>query len=117
MFQNDELKESLIEFFGVEPELQPEDEREFFEAPYFIKRVDELEIHFSYSTNHRDLRVSLFQVGCPDSVLELAVPDVYSVTFKKYRQRQWLRAVSETRGVTAIAIHPTISIRSEAKSS
>jgi hypothetical protein len=49
----------LIEFFGVLPEPQFEDEREFFAAPLFQKHVGELTILFSVSAHFRDLRITL----------------------------------------------------------
>lgn len=45
----------LIEFFGVKPELESEEEREFFAAPLFIKVVDGLELRISISAHFDDV--------------------------------------------------------------
>lgn len=103
---------ALISFFGCAPEPQSQDEREFFAAPFFIKKVDGLELQFSVSAHFRDMRVSLLRDGLANSLLELVVPDVVSVVVERDTPNQRLRITSETHGVTEITVDPAITIRS-----
>ena len=107
-----EIDESaLIDFFGCAPEPQSQDEREFFAAPFFIKRVDGVELRFSVSAHFRDVRISLFRDECADGLLELVVPDVISVVVERDIQDQRLQITSATRGITEMTVNPTITIR------
>jgi hypothetical protein len=111
MIEVDEV--ALIEFFGVAPELQSRDEREFFAAPMFVKRADGLELRVSISGQCRDVRLDLRRVGQDTAVMDLVVPTVRSVGIERCAGRQWLRIVSETHGVVELAVEPTILIRSD----
>lgn len=107
-----EINESdLIDFFGVAPEPEPQDEREFFAAPLFIKRVGDLELSVSISAHVRDLRLDLRKVGQEAMVLELVVPGIRAVAIERLGGRQLLRVTSEARGIVELAVEPTISIR------
>lgn len=108
MIEVDEV--ALIEFFGVAPEPQDEDEREFFAAPLFRKRVDGLELRFSVSANFGDLRLDLRRIGHDAVLLALVVPGIRAVRVERWRNRQVLRATSETHGVVELTIEPTIEI-------
>lgn len=106
-----EIHESdLIEFFGVSPEPEPQDEREFFAAPLFIKRVDGLELRVSISAHFSDLRLDLRKVGQEAMVLELVVPGIRAVTIERSGGRQMLRVTSEAHGIVELAVDPTIEI-------
>jgi hypothetical protein len=104
----DEL--ALIEFFGVSPEPRSKEEREFFAAPLFIKRFAGIDLEFSISGHLRDLRLVLRQEGSNAPLLELVVPDVFTVRIDRNTPRPWLRVSSETRGVTLIAVEPAIRV-------
>ena len=103
---------ALILFFGCAPEPQSQDEREFFAAPFFIKRVDGLELWFSVSAHFRDMRLTLLRDGCPTRVVELVVPEVRAVVVERDSKSERLRITSETHGVTEITVDPAITIRS-----
>lgn len=109
MIEVDEV--ALIEFFGVAPEPQSQDEREFFAAPLFIRRVDGLELQVSISANFCDLRLDLRKVGQDTAVLNLVVPRIHAVGIERWGSRQLLRATSETHGVVELAVEPTIEIK------
>ncbi|MCC6669571.1 MAG: hypothetical protein IT458_00805 [Planctomycetes bacterium] len=102
---------ALIEFFGVAPEPQSQDEREFFAALLFIKRVDGLELRVSISAHFCDLRFDLRRVGQDVAVLNLVVPRVRSVGIERSASRQWLRAASTTHGVVELTVEPSIEIK------
>ena len=107
-----EIDESdLIDFFGVAPEAEPQEEREFFAAPHFIKRVDDLELSISISSHFRDLRLDLRKVGQEALVLELVVPEISAVATERFDGREILRVTSELRGVVELSVRPTIEIR------
>lgn len=102
---------ALIDFFGVAPELQSQDEREFFAAPLFIKRVDGLELRVSISAHFCDLRIDLRRVGQDAAVLDLVVPRIRAVSIERWGSRQLLRATSDTHGVVALTVEPTIEVK------
>lgn len=107
-----EIHESdLIGFFGVSPQPEPQDEREFFGTPLFIKRVDGLELRVSISAHFCDLRLDLRKVGQEDMVFELVVPGVRSVAIERFGGRQVLRVMSESHGLVELAVEPTIEVR------
>ncbi len=103
---------ALMEFFGVAPEPQSQEEREFFAAPMFVKRADGLELRVSISRQFCDLRLDLRKVGQATAMLDLVVPRVRSVGIERCAGRQWLRVASETHGVVELAVEPTILIKS-----
>ena len=109
MIEVDEV--ALIEFFGVAPEPQSQDEREFFAAPLFIKRVDGLELRVSISAHFCDLRLDLRRVGQKIAVLNLVVPRGRSVVIERSAGRQLLRVASATHGVVELTVEPTIEIK------
>ena len=115
MIEVDEV--ALIEFFGVAPEPQSQEESEFFAAPLFIKRVAGLELQVSISAHFRELRVTMRQPDCDPPVLELVVPNIVSVSIDRDTPRPWLRVTSETHGVTWIAVEPTITVKAIHKES
>lgn len=102
---------SLILFFGVAPQPEPEEEREFFAAPSFVKRVGDLELEFSVSAHFADMRITLQRDGWSDPVLELVFPDVVRVVVDRDAAPPILRVTSETRGIAEIMVEPAIAIR------
>ncbi len=102
----------LISFFGVMPEPQPEEEREFFAAPQFIKSAGGITMTFSASANHDDLFLDLALAGSQDHLLEYRLKDVESVVIESDRDgRLWLRARSRSAEHVAISVAPSILVR------
>lgn len=102
---------AMVEFFGVAPEPQSQDEREFLAAPLFINSVGGLELRVSISVHFCDLRFDLRRVGQDIAVLSLVVPRVRSVGIERSAGRQWLRVASETHGVVELTVEPSIEIK------
>jgi hypothetical protein len=67
---------------------------------------------FSVSAHFRDLNITLEKDSWPNAVLELKVPNILRVETERRSSISWLRIISETHGVIAIAVDPTIMIRS-----
>ncbi len=110
-----ELDETgLVAFFGVQPQSQPSEEREFFAAPSFTRRVGDLEVVFSFSFHNADLYLTVRTPGVPDAVLQLHLSGIESLsTVSRDSARCWLRGFSPTDGTVELRLEPTISVRYE----
>lgn len=102
----------LIGFFEVAPEPEPAEEREFFAAPKFRKRVGDLVLDCSLSLHFADLILTLHAAGVSDAVLDLRVDHIQAVSIEHASNgRSWLRVRSASGGVVEICVAPTISVR------
>lgn len=102
----------LLAFFECEPESRPEDEREFFDAPTFVKEAGGLRLVFSISRTFHDLSISLSQAGGGEAILDYVVKSVVRVAFDRDADgREWMRVQSEAVGDLSVAVRPSIEIR------
>ena len=102
----------LISFFGVLPREQSDEEREFFDAPLFVKTVGNLRISCSVSFQSRDIALTLAAVADEDDVLEYSLQDIETLRLEQDNKGSlWLRARSNRCDEVAVAVEPTIRIK------
>ena len=102
----------LISFFGVLPQEQSHEEREFFDAPLFVKTVRNLRLSCSVSFHSRDIALTLAAVGDEADVLEYRLRGAETVQIEQDKNgRLWLRVHSNRGDEVAVAVEPTIRVR------
>jgi hypothetical protein len=98
-------------FFSVKPEVQEKGEKVFFEAPFFIKSVDNLRLEFSYSFLHKDLMADIFLKGNPKKYSSYSLKEINSINIETDEHGiEWLIASSENGQQLKLTVDPQISI-------
>ena len=101
----------LIAFFLIEPESQDSEEKEFFEAPLFIKTVNDLTLEFSFSFHHKDLFVDLSKLSLSEKILTYSVKEIESIEIAKDKDGiEWLSVLSKSRQRIRLSVNPQIQI-------
>ncbi|MBL8755671.1 MAG: hypothetical protein JNK15_20415 [Planctomycetes bacterium] len=100
----------LIEFFGVAPEPEPPEEREFFDAPLFIKRVDGIELRVRIPCYFRLLWLDLRKANDSAPALDLVIPGIVAIRIDRSQRHPILTVTSSTHGVVTIAVEPAIQV-------
>ncbi len=104
-------KADLITFFSVEPEDQESGEKEFFEAPLFIKSVHDLKLEFSYSFLHKDIIADIFIEGNSKKLSSYSLKEINSIKIERDDTGiEWLTAISESKQKLKLSVNPHISI-------
>jgi len=91
---------------------QPDEEREFFDAPLFVKTVGNLRISCSVSFQSRDIALTLAALADEDGVLEYSLHGIETLRLEQDKKG----ASGYVRGLTDddevhVAVEPTIRIR------
>ncbi len=109
MIEVDETE--LTAFFSVLPEVQSQDEAEFFAALLFTKVVDGIRIEFSASAHFEDVRFDLRREGVELQLLNYVLKDVESLVIESDRGgRAWLHARSRHKQEMWLAVEPSITL-------